>query len=61
LEYKDGFDLFKKQYEYGTLHFWSGSITHKIGTFSMNKKQHRITYQGHMYFDEKEKTYKLYF
>lgn len=61
LEYKSTFDCFKKNYEYGTLHFWPGVITHKIGSFKIEKNQYRITYQGHIYFDETNNIYKLYF
>lgn len=51
----------KKYYKFGTLHFWKGLQNHRIGTFSLKDNEFRITYQGHMYFDEKNKTYKMYF
>lgn len=61
LEYISIFDTFQKMYRYGSLHFWPGLLKHRIGSFSLQEDQYRITYQGHMYFDEEKKTYKLYF
>jgi hypothetical protein len=48
-------------YEYGTLHMWSGLLTHKIGSMKLKPKESRITFQGHLYYDIKDGFYKLYF
>lgn len=61
LDYVSVFDTFQKHYRYGDLHFWPGLLKHRIGSFSLEQGECRITYQGHMYFDEQNKIYKLYF
>lgn len=61
LDYVSVFDTFQKHYRYGDLHFWPGLLKHRIGSFSLKEGEYRITYQGHMYFDEEKKIYKLYF
>jgi len=48
-------------YEYGTLHFWHGMIPHRIGSFSLEKDEHRITFQGHFYVDPDTGIVKVYF
>ena len=48
-------------YEYGTLHFWHGMIPHKIGSFSLEKDEHRITFQGHFYVEPDTNIVKVYF
>ena len=51
----------KKTYEVGKLHFWHGLLQHKIGNFTMNENEYRITFQGHSYKDSKDGTVYLYF
>ena len=43
----------KEQVEYkkGCIHFWNGIIPHRIGKFSLDEGEHRITFQGHFYVD----------
>jgi len=48
-------------YKYGTLHFWHGMIPHRIGSFSLKKGEHRITFQGHFYVDPDTEIVKVYF
>lgn len=51
----------KVNYEYGTLHFWHGMIPHRIGSFSIHKNEHRITFQGHFYVEPDTDIIKVYF
>ena len=51
----------KLNYEYGNLYLWRGKLTHKIGTTTLKSGEYRITFQGHLFFDENEKVIKLYF
>jgi hypothetical protein len=48
-------------YTYGCLHLWNGNIWHRIGSMKLKPNESRITFQGHLYYDEQEKFYKLYF
>jgi hypothetical protein len=57
LDYKFGF----KEYEYGSLHFWKGDMIHRIGSFSLDDEEYRITFQGHMFHDRKTDVIKVYF
>jgi hypothetical protein len=51
----------KLYYEYGNLYLWRGALTHKIGKTTLKSEEYRITFQGHLFFDENEKVIKLYF
>lgn len=57
LDYKSG----KKYYDYTNLYIWKGNIDHRIGTFSLNKDEYRITFQGHLFYDADSKNIKLFF
>jgi hypothetical protein len=57
LDYKFGF----KEYEYGSLHFWKGDMVHRIGSFSLDDEEYRITLQGHMFHDRQTDVIKVYF
>lgn len=48
-------------YKETVLHMWNGNIRHKIGSMKLNPNEARITLQGHLYFDENDNYYKLYF
>ena len=51
----------KMYYEYGNLHMWKGIETHRIGKNILKSGEYRITFQGHLFFDEKEKIIKMFF
>jgi len=51
----------KLDYEYGNLYLWKGTLTHKIGNITLKPEEYRITFQGHLFFDETEKVIKLFF
>jgi hypothetical protein len=55
------FKNYKMYYEYGNLYMWKGMITHKIGKMFLKKGEYRITFQGHLFYDKKEKNIKLFF
>ena len=57
LDYKFGF----KEYEYGSLHFWKGGMVHRIGSFSLDEDEYRMTFQGHMFHDRQTDAIKVYF
>lgn len=54
-------DYDKLTYEYGNLYLWRGTLTHKIGKITLKSGEYRITFQGHLFFDETEKVIKLFF
>lgn len=54
-----GFD--KVFYEYGSLYFWHGLVLHRIGPFSLQEGEYRITFQGHFYVDPDTQVVKVYF
>lgn len=49
------------EYEKNTFHMWNGSLMHRIGAFRLEENEARITFQGHIYYDEQENYYKIYF
>jgi hypothetical protein len=56
-----GEDSEKNYYQYGSLHFWHGMIPHRIGPFSLEDGEYRITFQGHFYVDPNSGVVKVYF
>lgn len=51
----------KQPYEYTNLYIWKGMMEHRIGTFSLKKNEYRITFQGHLFYDQRDNVIKLYF
>lgn len=49
------------EYEKNAFHMWNGSLMHRIGAFNLEETESRITFQGHIYYDEQENFYKIYF
>jgi hypothetical protein len=49
------------EYQKNTFHMWNGSLMHRIGSFNLEQDERRITFQGHIYYDEKDNYYKIYF
>jgi hypothetical protein len=56
-----GEDSEKSYYRYGSLHFWHGMIPHRIGPFSLEEGEYRITFQGHFYVEPDTGVVKVYF
>lgn len=48
-------------YDYCNLYLWKGDLVHKIGNTILKPGEYRITFQGHLFFDEKQNNIKLYF
>lgn len=57
VEFKDH----KMYYGYGNMYLWKGNTTHRIGKTILKSGEYRITFQGHLFFDEKEKVIKMFF
>lgn len=55
------FENSKIYYDYGNLYIWKGTVTHRIGKTILKSGEYRITFQGHLFFDNKEKIIKLFF
>lgn len=63
LEYKldNSEDTYTLNYQSNSFHMWKGSLMHRIGAFELGADEKRITFQGHIYYDTKTESYKIYF